>query len=78
MVRLELLQKNFLSNELSPQPGDLVLFDNLIENVELDHIGIVIEVKDNYIITSEGNYHNAAGIFNRTKDSTIRGYIRLT
>lgn len=67
----------FIADSLHPHPGDLVLFDNLIENVELDHIGIVIEDKRKYIITSEGNYHNAAGIFKRKKDTTIRGYIRL-
>lgn len=72
------LQENiFLGSSHAPEAGDLVLFDYLIEDAELDHIGIVIQNKDTEIITSEGNYHNCSGIFSRKKDDKIRGYIRL-
>lgn len=67
----------FLEISYPAEPGDLILFDKLIEDKELDHIGIVLEVYQNYIITSEGNYHNCTGIFKRRKDSTMRGFIRL-
>ena len=71
-----LQQNTFIPSSQDPEPGDLVLFDHLIEDVELDHIGIVIENKKGHILTSEGNYHNCSGIFNRDKDQRIRGYIR--
>lgn len=72
------LQENiFLESFHVPEAGDLVLFDRLIEDVELDHIGIVIQNNDIEIITSEGNYYNCSGIFLRKKDDKIRGYIRL-
>src|SRR3546814_7106853 len=67
----------FLERSCSAEPGDLVLFDKLIEDVLLDHIGIVLENHASYIITSEGNYYNCSGIFKRANDSTVRGYIKL-
>ncbi|AIL12826.1 hypothetical protein IM40_03710 [Candidatus Paracaedimonas acanthamoebae] len=67
----------FIESSCPSEAGDLVLFDKLIKDKELDHIGILLEIHQNYIITSEGNYHNCAGIFKRQKDSTVRGFIRL-
>jgi len=67
----------FLESFHTPEAGDLVLFNRLIENVELDHIGIVIKNNDTEIMTSEGNYYNCSGIFSRKKDDKIHGYIRL-
>lgn len=60
-----------------PEPGNIVLFDHLIENVDFDHIGIIVAVKANIIITAEGNFHNQSGIFERPQTDCIHGYIRL-
>ncbi len=42
-----------------------------------DHIGIVLENYDNYIITAEGNVENVSRILERKKNSHIRAYIRI-
>ncbi|MBA3238338.1 MAG: CHAP domain-containing protein [Parachlamydiaceae bacterium] len=62
-----------------PHPGDLVIFDKLLSENFLDHIGIVLncDIKDNFINTSEGNIDEATGLFKRPIDKTIRGYICL-
>lgn len=70
-------EQRFIEVAQEPEPGDLVLFDRLIEPVELDHIGIILESSADCILTSEGNYYNRAGIFKRKRDTTIHGYIRL-
>ena len=61
----------------SPEAGDIVLYDRVFENREHDHIGIVIENRENSIIAAEGNLKNASGIIERPKDAHIRGYIRI-
>ncbi|WP_179228675.1 CHAP domain-containing protein [Leptolyngbya ohadii] len=60
-----------------PQPGDIVLFDRLLEPVALDHIGIVIGVRSNGLVTAEGNVYNRSGIFERSLNQQINGYVRL-
>jgi hypothetical protein len=60
-----------------PEPGDLVLYDTLLSDFELDHIGIVLENNSNYLLTAEGNINNMTGIFKREKNNKIRGYVRL-
>ena len=60
-----------------PAPGDIVLFDKVFIDKEHDHIGVVIENRDELIITAEGNVNNVSGIMERMKDSYIRAYIRL-
>lgn len=60
-----------------PEPGDLILYDRIVSDSELDHIGIVLENKNSYLITAEGNVNNMTGIFKREKNNNIRGYIRL-
>ncbi|MBA2368342.1 MAG: CHAP domain-containing protein [Candidatus Protochlamydia sp.] len=70
-------EKSFKESTYDPEPGDLVLFDRLLSCSELDHIGIVLENKSSYLVTSEGNVNNFTGIFKRKKDNKIRGYIRL-
>ena len=60
-----------------PEAGDIVVYDRVFENREHDHIGIVIENRDNAIITAEGNLNNISGIIERPKDGHIRGYIRI-
>ncbi|MBW4660363.1 MAG: CHAP domain-containing protein [Drouetiella hepatica Uher 2000/2452] len=61
-----------------PAPGDIVLFDRLLENVDLDHIGVVVGIEPEGIATAEGNFRNKTGIFYRPFDEHINGYIRLS
>jgi len=60
-----------------PQPGDIVVFDRVFENKPHDHIGIVVEVRPNSILTAEGNLGNVSGVVERPRDKHIRGYISL-
>lgn len=45
--------------------------------MEHDHIGIVLENYDDYIITAEGNVENVTRILERKKNVQIRAYIRI-
>ena len=65
------------SDEFTPSPGDIVLFDKVFIDKEHDHIGIVVENKSASIIVAEGNINNVSGVIERKKDSHIRAYIRL-
>ena len=60
-----------------PEAGDIVLYDRVFENREHDHIGIVIEKRENTILAAEGNINNRSGIIERPVDGHIRAYIRL-
>ncbi len=60
-----------------PEIGDIVLFDRLLENVELDHIGIVVGIEPEGVVTAEGNVVNQTGVFLRPFNEQINGYIRL-
>ena len=60
-----------------PEAGDIVLYDNVFENREHDHIGIVLQSTGDSIIAAEGNLNNTSGIIERPKDEHIRGYIRI-
>ena len=60
-----------------PEAGDIVLYDRVFENKEHDHIGIVLENRENTIVVAEGNINNKSGIIERPKDGHIRGYIRI-
>lgn len=60
-----------------PEPGDLILYDNLLSSSELDHMGIVLENQNKCCITAEGNVNNMTGIFKREKNNKIRGYIKF-
>lgn len=59
-----------------PEIGDLVLYDYSFIDEEHDHMGIVLEVHDTYLVTAEGNVKNRSAILTRPFDSHIRGYIR--
>ena len=61
----------------TPDAGDIVLFDRVFNNLEHDHIGIVLENKPNTIIVAEGNCDNISRILERNKDEHIRAYIRI-
>lgn len=67
------------TKEFVPEVGDIVLFDNVYENKEHDHIGIVIEVNKDYLLVAEGNIPgtNTSGIVKRKRDNHIRAYIRI-
>lgn len=64
---------------ISPDVGDIVLYDNVFCNREHDHIGIVLEASNNYLITAEGNVGNTnrSGIVRRERDEHIRAFIRI-
>lgn len=64
-------------NSFQPEAGDIVLFDRVFNNTDHDHIGIVLENYDGYIITAEGNVENVSRILERKKNSHIRAYIRI-
>ena len=60
-----------------PEDGDIVLFSHLMEDKDLDHIGIAVSVGAKVLTTAEGNFHNRSGIFERPRASNIKGFIRL-
>ena len=60
-----------------PDEGDIVLYDRVFENREHDHIGIVLEDRENTILAAEGNINNRSGIIERPVDEHIRAYIRI-
>lgn len=64
-------------NIFQPAAGDIVLFDRVFDNTDHDHIGIVLENYDDYMITAEGNVENVSRILERKKNSHIRAYIRI-
>jgi hypothetical protein len=70
-------ENRFKERFYKPEPGDLVLYDRLLSDSELDHIGVVLENNSNYLLTAEGNVNNMTGIFKREKNNKIRGYIDL-
>ena len=65
------------SEGFTPGAGDIVLYDRVFENQEHDHMGVVIENRENTIIAAEGNINNRSGIIERVIDEHIRAYIRI-
>ena len=57
--------------------GDLVVFDGILGNGPHDHIGVVLSSRRGKVITAEGNVDNVSGIFERTVDRRVRGFIRI-
>ena len=64
-------------DDFVPQAGDIVLYDNVFDGHEHDHIGIIIENLGNSILVAEGNVNNRSGIIKRPIDGHIRSYIRI-
>ena len=62
----------------TPEAGDIILFDRMIEDRNLDHMGVVVDVAAEVVTTAEGNFHNRSGVFERPLTRNINGYIRLT
>ena len=65
------------TDDFSPRPGDIVLFDRVFENKEHDHIGIVIKAADTQLVTAEGSIGNKSQIMTRARDEHIRAFIRI-
>ncbi len=65
------------SPRYSPEPGDIVIYDNLVDPGPHDHMAIVLEVTRNSLRVAEGNVNNLSGVFRRRRNSHIRGYIRI-
>lgn len=61
----------------APQRGDLIIFDNMINNGAHDHIGVVLHRRGASIQTAEGNIENRSGIFWRDRSQNVNGYIRI-
>jgi len=77
MADVNIIYSPSIKNDFSPKPGDIVLFDKVFIDKEHDHIGIIIENKDNSIVVAEGNINNISGVIERSKDLHVRAYIRL-
>ncbi len=60
-----------------PEAGDIVIFNHLIEDKDMDHVGIVLAADGDTITTAEGNFHNRSGIFQRQLEK-INCFIRLS
>ena len=60
-----------------PERGDIVIYDRVFENLEHDHIGIVLQSTGDTIIAAEGNLNNRSGIIERAIDTHIRAFIRI-
>lgn len=60
-----------------PEAGDIVLYDRFFEDREHDHIGIVIEKREDTILAAEGNVENRSAVIERPVDDHIRAYIRI-
>ncbi len=63
--------------EFAVKPGDIVLYDRVFENREHDHIGIIVEMREGFILVAEGNVNNRSEIIERPVDEHIRAYIRI-
>ncbi len=59
-----------------PKPADFVYFNWLPESSDsmVDHVGIVVEVHDDYLITIEGNYNGRVKRVKRPINNYILGY----
>lgn len=66
----------WVERNLTPQAGDIALFDYLYQNKAHDHIGIVINAGKTFIETAEGNFNNVSAIVKRPYDN-VRGYVRM-
>ena len=60
-----------------PDAGDIVLYDRVFIDEEHDHMGIIIEKREDTILAAEGNINNESGILERPIDEHIRAYIRI-
>lgn len=59
-----------------PHVGDIALYNRVFDGQPLDHIGVVVGVATDEVLSAEGNHSNRTGMFSRAF-STIEGYVRL-
>lgn len=81
--------QNFCFNDANgfiPGRGDIVIYNKIVpvenkpENLPWhDHMGIVLECRDDHLIVAEGNVDNknVSGVVVRKRDNTIGCYIRI-
>ena len=60
-----------------PEPGDIVVYDNIFDPSPHDHIGIVLATNRQSLRVAEGNVNNMSTVLRRERNVHIRGYIRL-
>ena len=51
--------------------------DNVFDPGPHDHMGVVLAVRRDSITTAEGNVNNVSLLFERKRNSRIRGYVRI-
>lgn len=62
------------TNDYSPQPGDLVFLHN--GDYRISHCGIVVEIKDDELISIEGNTTDPSGNFDPDQGGAVAIRIR--
>lgn len=65
------------TDDFLPEPGDIVLYDRVFNGKEHDHIGIVLKVSEDRLITAEGNVDKQSQIVTRFRNDQIRAFIRI-
>ena len=65
------------NSDFIPECGDLVVFDNVVLPGPHSHIGVVLTVRRESIVTAEGNVNNLSSVLVRMRNRRIRGYIRI-
>lgn len=66
------------SKDFTPVKGDIVIYNDVFDGKDKDHIGIVVEAHKDYLVAAEGNQDNQTKIMKRKIDRHINGYIRLS
>jgi len=60
-----------------PMRGDLVVFDNLLNQGVCDHIGVILSCGKFAFRTAEGNVDGISRVMRRDRDRKVRGFIRI-
>ena len=60
-----------------PEAGDIVLYDRVFNDQPHDHMGIVLQKRQDTILAAEGNVQNVSELIERPMDGHIRAYIRI-
>lgn len=66
-----------LANKNHLAPGDLIVFNKLLSEYDMDHIGIVVDRIDNILTCSEGNIEDKPILIDREINSNINSIIRI-
>ncbi|MFC1737105.1 CHAP domain-containing protein [Candidatus Hydrogenedentota bacterium] len=65
------------NSRCNPESGDIVIYDHVFDPGPHDHMGIVLAASDEALRVAEGNVHGISAVVERTRNSHIRGYIRI-